>query len=167
VEHPKLDKLKEILSHINKDDRVMIFTSYRDSVDVIYKALSREGIRVAKLVGKGGEGGLTQELQVETLKKLKTGEVQCLVATQVGEEGLDVAECNVVIFYDNVPSAIRFTQRKGRTGRAAPGRVVLLMTKGTRDEVYQRIASSRMKSSRRLFKRLLSKSSPRGLDRFI
>ena len=58
-----------------------------------------------------------------------------LVATRVGE-GLDISEVNLVIFYDNVPSSIRFVQRKGRTGRKAAGRLLVLIAKDTIDEAY-------------------------------
>ncbi len=58
------------------------------------------------------------------------------MATSVGEEGLDVPEVDLVVFYEPVPSAIRSIQRRGRTGRHRPGRVVVLMAKGTRDESY-------------------------------
>ena len=55
------------------------------------------------------------------------------VATCVGEEGLDVANTDLVIFYEPVPSAIRSIQRRGRTGRSSPGRVVVLITIDTKD----------------------------------
>jgi len=58
------------------------------------------------------------------------------VATSVGEEGLDVASTDLVVFYEPVPSEIRSIQRRGRTGRKRAGRVVVLVTRGTRDEVY-------------------------------
>jgi ERCC4-type nuclease len=45
-------------------------------------------------------------------------------------------ECDVVIFYDTVPSAIRFIQRRGRTGRKGPGEAIIIIAKGTRDEAY-------------------------------
>ncbi|GAH15953.1 unnamed protein product, partial [marine sediment metagenome] len=45
-------------------------------------------------------------------------------------------ECDLVIFYDIVPSAVRSIQRRGRTGRKKEGKVLLLMAEGTRDESY-------------------------------
>ena len=52
------------------------------------------------------------------------------------EEGLDIPEVDLVIFYEPIPSEIRYIQRRGRTGRKAPGRVVILATEGTNDMVY-------------------------------
>ncbi|MBI5133451.1 MAG: DEAD/DEAH box helicase, partial [Thaumarchaeota archaeon] len=134
IEHPKVDKLKEMLSGV--EGKILVFASYRDSVEVLHAKLKEAGFSVGYLIGKAGERGLKQGEQVETVNKFREGEYSILVATQVGEEGLDISECNLVVFYDNVPSAIRFVQRKGRTGRRAPGRVVVLVTKDTLDEAY-------------------------------
>ena len=59
-----------------------------------------------------------------------------IVATSIGEEGLDIPQVDLVVFYEPVPSEIRTIQRRGRTGRSAAGRVVMLVTKDTRDEAY-------------------------------
>ncbi|MEM4679246.1 MAG: ERCC4 domain-containing protein, partial [Candidatus Jordarchaeales archaeon] len=74
--------------------------------------------------------------QAEVIEKFRRGEFKVLVATSVAEEGVDVSECDLVVFYDITPSAVRFVQRKGRTGRRRPGKVVFLITKGTMDEKY-------------------------------
>ena len=63
------------------------------------------------LIGKSGDTGLKQKKQVDTIQKFRDGITKVLVATRVGEEGLDISEVNLVIFYDNVPSSFRFVQR--------------------------------------------------------
>ena len=70
------------------------------------------------------------------LDDFRAGTYNVLVATQIGEEGLDIVECDEVIFYDTVPSAVRYIQRRGRTGRKGPGQATILTAKGTRDEAY-------------------------------
>jgi len=115
---------------------VLIFSSYRDSVDVIQKKLVSMDIAAEILIGKAGKTGLKQEKQIETVQRFRDGLTKALVATRVGEEGLDISEVNLVIFYDNVPSSIRFIQRKGRTGRKDAGRLVVLIAKDTIDEAY-------------------------------
>jgi ERCC4-related helicase len=148
IEHPKLSKLVEILDanvKSNNNARVLIFTSYRDSVYAIYNKLKELGFRVGYLIGKSGTVGLRQDEQLSMVSKFRDGEYNILVATSVGEEGLDIAECNLVIFYDNVPSAIRFVQRKGRTGRRMSGRVIVLVTKDTIDEAYYWISRKKVK----------------------
>lgn len=167
IEHPKVEKLKEIISSV--EGRILVFTSYRDSVEVLYNRLKDAGFSAGYLIGKAGERGLKQGEQVETVNKFREGEYSVLVATQVGEEGLDISECNLVVFYDNVPSAIRFVQRKGRTGRKAPGRVVVLVTKDTLDEAYYWISKRKMKQSKGMvskMNRMIETEKPT-LDKFM
>ncbi|MFX1558344.1 MAG: ERCC4 domain-containing protein, partial [Promethearchaeota archaeon] len=141
--HPKLEKLKELLhSQIiqNNQSRILVFCHYRDSVNNIVNFLEDdEVIRVHRFVGqqsKGSDKGLTQKQQIKLLDDFREGIYNTLVGTSVAEEGLDVAECDLVIFYDVVPSAIRSIQRRGRTGRNKEGKVYILMAEGTRDEAY-------------------------------
>jgi len=143
TEHPKIDKLVEILR--NTESKVLIFSSYRDSVDVIQKKLVSMNIVAEILIGKAGQTGLKQEKQIETVQRFRDGVTKALVATRVGEEGLDISEVNLVIFYDNVPSSIRFIQRKGRTGRKDTGRLVVLIAKDTIDEAYYWIGKRKIK----------------------
>ncbi|MEM4714540.1 MAG: helicase-related protein [Candidatus Nitrosocaldus sp.] len=168
LEHPKLSRLIEILrkegfssseydyssssssvsSNNSRRGKAIVFTSYRDSVEVITSRLRDSGFRVGYLIGKAGMYGLRQDEQVEAVSRFKAGEYDILVATSVGEEGLDIAECNLVIFYDNVPSAIRFVQRKGRTGRRIPGKVIVLVAKDTIDEAYHWISRRKVRQVR-------------------
>ena len=145
IEHSKIPKLQEILSNVK--DKALIFTSYRDSVKVINDKLRGMGIKSEILIGKAGETGLKQQKQIETVQRFRDGETKVLVATRVGEEGLDVSEVNLVVFYDNVPSSIRFIQRKGRTGRKDTGRLVVLIAKDTIDEAYYWIGKRKVKSA--------------------
>ncbi|MBU0959364.1 MAG: DEAD/DEAH box helicase, partial [Nanoarchaeota archaeon] len=71
--------------------------------------------------------------------------INCLVATSIGEEGLDIPEVNSVIFYEPVPSAIRAIQRAGRTARLMPGKLLILITKGTRDESFYYVSRAKEK----------------------
>ncbi len=142
VRHPKIEKMiqivrEQLLQKMNS--RIIIFTQYRDSASKINEILQEEGYSVERFVGQAnkiGDKGLSQKQQTEIIEKFKQGIYNILVATSVAEEGLDISECDLVVFYDAVPSAIRYIQRKGRTGRRRPGRVALLLTKGTRDEAY-------------------------------
>nr|AIE99777.1 DEAD/DEAH box helicase domain-containing protein (FANCM) [uncultured marine thaumarchaeote KM3_11_C04] len=145
IEHPKINKLGDILCNI--ESKVLIFSSYRDSVNVIHEKLTDMNIPAEILIGKAGDMGLKQKKQVETVQKFRDGITKVLVATRVGEEGLDISEVNLVIFYDNVPSSIRFVQRRGRTGRKESGRLVVLIAKDTIDEAYYWIGKRKIKSA--------------------
>ena len=146
IEHSKIPKLKEILESV--PGKALIFTSYRDSVDLIFNKLTEMGISAGILIGKAGETGLKQKEQIEAVQKFRDGIFQVLVATRVGEEGLDIAEVNQVIFYDNVPSSIRYIQRRGRTGRKDTGKLVVLIAKNTIDERYYWIGKRKMSAAK-------------------
>ncbi len=100
---------------------------------MIVKFLSDSAlIKPRKFVGQAKKfstnTGMTQKAQIAMLQEFRNGSVNVLVATNVAEEGLDIAECNLVIFYDNVASDIRYIQRSGRTGRSRKGMIVILYT---------------------------------------
>ncbi|TGC09825.1 DEAD/DEAH box helicase [Methanolobus halotolerans] len=142
-EHPKMEHVKQIVFEqlTNKpDSRVIVFANYRDTAEMITGALAEiELIRPVRFVGQASkykDKGLTQKQQVGIIDMFKAGEYNTLVATSVAEEGLDIPSTDLVLFYEPVPSEIRSIQRKGRTGRKHEGRVVVLVTKGTRDEGY-------------------------------
>ena len=142
IDHPKMEKLRELINEQLKKkppSKIIVFTNYRDTGKKIVEELKSMGIRAERFIGQASRGedrGMSQKEQKETLERFSRGEFNVLVATSVGEEGLDVPEVDLVVFYEPVPSAIRSIQRRGRTGRHRPGRVVVLMAKGTRDESY-------------------------------
>ncbi len=171
IEHSKITKLAEIIKSIS--GRAIVFTSYRDSVEIIHEKLVSLGISATFLIGKAGETGLKQKQQVETVQKFRDGQYRVLVATRVGEEGLDISEVNDVIFFDNVPSSIRFVQRKGRTGRKTSGNLTVLIAKGTIDETYYWVGQRKIKSAQTMGDRLTrdlqkqSENLPTGLDAYF
>jgi len=148
LEHPKIDRLVDILRDV--ESKVLIFSSYRDSVNVIHQKLLDMNISAEILIGKSGETGLKQKKQIETVQRFRDGVTKALIATRVGEEGLDISEVNLVIFYDNVPSSIRFVQRKGRTGRKDKGRLIVLIAKNTIDETYYFIGKRKIESAKNM-----------------
>lgn len=143
VEHPKLSKTSWVVRRQfmeKPDSKVIVFAHYRETADRVTQALARiPGIKPVRFVGQASRGedvGLTQREQVDILDRFRAGDVNVIVATSIGEEGLDIPQVDLVVFYEPVPSEIRTIQRRGRTGRSAAGRVVMLVTKDTRDEAY-------------------------------
>lgn len=143
VDHPKLDKLKELVKEQLEKKRyskIIVFTQYRDSVEKIISVLETEkSVAPKMLIGqavKGKQKGMSQKAQKEMLREFNSNVFNVLVCTSIGEEGLDIEEVDLVVFYEPVPSEIRTIQRRGRTARKKPGKLVVLMTTGTRDEVY-------------------------------
>jgi len=153
LEHPKIDRLVDVLRDVKS--KVLIFSSYRDSVNVIHQKLLDMNISAEILIGKSGKTGLKQKKQVETVQRFRDGVTKALIATRVGEEGLDISEVNLVIFYDNVPSSIRFIQRKGRTGRKDKGRLIVLIAKNTIDETYYFIGKRKIESAKNMGNKMI------------
>jgi Fanconi anemia group M protein len=157
IEHPKLDRLKTILVHHfknNKKTNVMVFAHFRTSIARIVQELAKiPYVKPVHFIGqanKPGGKGLRQKEQLDILRKFRSLTFNTLVCSSVGEEGLDIPEVDLVIFYDAVPSEIRTIQRRGRTGRRRPGRVIMLVTKGTKDEGYYWAARHKEKKMRRI-----------------
>lgn len=179
VEHPKISRVMSLVSQIlgeHPDSRIMIFSHYRETCDLLVEKLSQiEAAHVGRLVGQSGDG-LKQKEQIELLDKLRSGEINVIVSTSVGEEGLDISSTNAVIFYEPIPSEIRTIQRRGRTGRKNDGDVYLLIAKDTMDEVAERTSERKeeiMRSNIEKLNRELSSGhgfmpdySQRKLDRF-
>ena len=140
ADHPKLVQLIEIVTrHLARgDERIIVFANYRHTASLVVKRLAQlDGARPVRFVGQGSrddDKGLTQKEQKEILDSFRTGDYNLLVATSVGEEGLDIPATDMVVFYEPVPSAIRLIQRRGRTGRNRPGEVYVLITENSRDE---------------------------------
>jgi ATP-dependent DNA helicase MPH1 len=73
---------------------------------------------------------LRQRDQLELIEKYKRGEINTLVSTSIGEEGLDIGEVDCIVCYDGGHSPIRAIQRRGRTGRKRAGEVYMLLMEG-------------------------------------
>ena len=143
IDHPKMALLMTVLMEqfsTNPSSRILVFCHFRDTgKNIVSQINENEKIRAHVFVGqqkKGKDKGLSQRQQLEILQQFKAGEYNTLVATSVAEEGLDISECDVVIFFDVVPSEIRAIQRRGRTGRNKAGKVYIFKTMGTREEGY-------------------------------
>ncbi|HLC60432.1 MAG TPA: DEAD/DEAH box helicase [Candidatus Nanoarchaeia archaeon] len=151
VEHPKLIELQNIVdaeAGKNPNIKIMIFNQYRDNaLDVMQKLNKLSNVKANIFVGqqKKIDTGMSQKEQKQMLDDFRNGLFNVLVATSIGEEGLDIPKVDLVIFYEPIPSAIRSIQRRGRTGRQEKGRVIILLAKGTRDESYRWVAHHKEK----------------------
>lgn len=145
-EHPKMPLMVGILNNELKDKSVIVFAQYRSTTKKIAELLGKSGIAAREFVGK--RTGMTQAQQQQTLNQFRNGEFKVLVATSIGEEGLDIPAVDAVVFYEPVPNEIRSIQRKGRAGRMKFGTIIILATRGTKDEAYLFISRIREKRMR-------------------
>ena len=128
--------------------KIMVFTQFRDTASLISKKLNEiPGIKSKIFIGQTKkEGiGLDQKTQKKIIEDFSAGNLNVLCATSIGEEGLDIPEVNSVIFYEPVASAIRTIQRAGRTARLMKGKLIILITRKTRDENYYYISRAKEK----------------------
>ncbi|KAM4690578.1 Fanconi anemia group M protein [Rhinophrynus dorsalis] len=174
--HPKLKKLEDVvLQHFKswtrhggpsastqraEDTRIMIFSSFRDSVQEIAEMLNQHHptVRVMTFVGHSSSGkgvkGFTQKEQLEVVKRFREGGFNTLVSTCVGEEGLDIGEVDLIICFDAQKSPIRLVQRMGRTGRKRQGRIVVILCQGREERTYNQSQNNK----RSIYKAILGNS---------
>lgn len=135
AKYPKIQKLVDIIKN-QIFERAIIFVSLKNIALEIKEELNKHNIPTELLIGQKRKNslGLSQKKQIAILYNFKTGIYRVLIATHIGEEGLDIGEVDLVIFYDNPISAIRRIQRMGRTGRKRRGKIFFLIMKQTREE---------------------------------
>ncbi len=165
--HPKLDAVIDLVRAVlaraeGRPVRILVFAQYRDTIVSIQEALERHGWSVGRFVGQAtrdaDDRGMSQKEQGQVLAGFRAGRFPILVASSVAEEGLDVPDVDLVVFFESVPSEIRAIQRRGRTGRSSLGRVAVLLTRETRDVQYQAAEIRRERAMRRIVRGLSAAS---------
>ncbi len=155
LSHPKKKKLISILNEELEEfnnKKIIIFTQYREMARILKNRLQEEfqyQLRIEKFIGQAtklDDIGYSQKKQIEILQEFRNGKINILIATSVAEEGLDIPNVDAIIFYEPVPSEIRLIQRRGRTGRYAPGRCYVLVTEDTVDVPYFIVARRKERS---------------------
>ncbi len=155
IEHPKIEELALIVEKEFKEkpnSRIIAFTQFRETASKISRRLNKiQNIKSSMFIGQakktisGKFTGLNQKEQKQIIEDFKEGKINVIVSTSIGEEGLDIPEVSSVVFYEPIPSAIRRIQRAGRTARLKPGKLIILITKETRDVAFHYASSAREK----------------------
>jgi Fanconi anemia group M protein len=151
LNHPKILALKEeVRRHLRdtRSTRILVFTQYRNTATHLVDVLKNlNSVNVKRFVGqasKEDDPGLSQDEQAQILHDFREGTLNTLVATSIAEEGLDIPAVDLVIFYEPIPSEVRYIQRKGRTGRKNIGKTVILAANDTYDIAYLYASKRRM-----------------------
>lgn len=143
-ENPKLEMLEGILLKqfgSPGHTRGIIFTRTRQTASSLLLWLRQQpclqtvGIKPQMLIGAGNTGQsthMTQKDQQEVIQEFRDGVLNLLVATSVAEEGLDIAQCNVVVRYGLLTNEISMVQARGRA-RAGQSVYSFLATEGSRE----------------------------------
>lgn len=152
LHHPKISTLISLINEeINcyNNHKLLIFTQYREMAEFLkqnIKSYYQDQLSVEKFIGQSSKMddlGFSQDKQIEILNQFREDKINILIATSVAEEGLDIPNVDAIIFYEPVPSEIRLIQRRGRTGRHASGRCYVLITRGTVDVPYYKVAKKK------------------------
>ncbi|MBN2478406.1 DEAD/DEAH box helicase family protein [Candidatus Micrarchaeota archaeon] len=155
-DHPKMVSLLSLSAGL-KEKKAIIFAQYRDQVMHISEKLSGAGFNARPFMGR--KDNYNRKMQEETIRDFRGNKFQFLVASSVGEEGLDIPAVDAVIFYEPIPSEIRSIQRRGRTGRFGYGEVYMLITKKSRDEYFYHASLSRERKMKTILKSYTSSKS--------
>ena len=165
--HSKIGAVRRMIRERLRRDpssRVIVFANYRDTIASLESSLQDlDSVKAVRFVGqsaRGGRQGLSPKDQVSVLDEFRNGGANVLLATSIGEEGLDIPSADLVIFYEPVSSEIRTIQRRGRTGRRRLGEVIVLIAEGTRDEGAKAAALRREENMQRAVHRV-RRSLPR------
>ena len=118
----KLTRLQKLLRQEgffdNPNERLLIFTEYRDTLEYLVARLKNWGFRVGFIHG-GMKSGTREEkgtrLFVE--QQFKDGTIQVLAATEAAGEGINLQSCHIMFNYDIPWNPNRLEQRMGRIHR--------------------------------------------------
>lgn len=108
----KKKELKKILSGLTENDKVIVFTQTKATADIISGFLCTNGISTTSI-----HGDRHQSQREQAMMDFKRGTKKVLVASPLGERGLDLPKVSIVINYDMPNELDEYIHRIGRTGR--------------------------------------------------
>ncbi|KAK2613566.1 hypothetical protein N8I77_000473 [Diaporthe amygdali] len=135
---------------IGSEDRVrcIVFVEQRWTAKLLADLLQQEvivripGLKVGVLMGANQDDNYSStsfRQQLMTILKFRDGELNCIFATSVAEEGLDIPDCNLIIRFDLYKTMIQYIQSRGRA-RQAESTYVHMIEEGNGDHrrrIYQ------------------------------
>ena len=105
--------------------KCIIFVKRRYTARLLRNLLNHLGtdyLRPDTLIGSAygaiGDLKISFRQQILTLLKFRNGEVNCLIATSIAEEGLDIPDCNLILRFDLYDTVIQYIQSRGRARHA-------------------------------------------------
>ncbi len=139
-EHPKVFAVLDVLRDY-RERKAIVFAQYRSTIKMLVEFINNNGFKSRAFIGK--KEGITQEQQKAVIQDFRDGKFNILVASSIGEEGIDIPGVDAVIFYEPIPNEIRNIQRRGRTGRFSTGEIYIIAANGTKDQIYLRISEQK------------------------
>ncbi len=117
VDAPRRTQLLRHLIQTEKWQRVLVFVATKHAAEIVADKL-RKANKKHPISAEPFHGELSQGKRSQVLMDFKARAVQVVVATDVAARGLDISALPVVVNYDLPRSALEYTHRIGRTGRA-------------------------------------------------
>jgi len=119
----KLDVLERLISSAHRNDKILVFSQFADTVEYLERELQRRGIQ--RLAGVTGDADNPTALawrfspgsNDKRDKIPPSQELRVLVATDVLSEGQNLQDCHIEVNYDLPWAIIRLIQRAGRVDR--------------------------------------------------
>lgn len=112
-EERRKKRMLQILESNKFRPPIIIFVNYRKNCESVAKSLTHGGWNAVTMYG-----AKSQESREAALAKLRSGDADCLVATDVAGRGIDVPDVSLVINFQMARTIEDYTHRIGRTGRA-------------------------------------------------
>ncbi|KAL8578668.1 hypothetical protein ACOMHN_007126 [Nucella lapillus] len=149
AKNPNLRKLSAVIEEQMEgqwdQSRVMIFVRTRATCQALCSWLTTDlnlspqlrRLKASPFTGTGAHqehGGMTQSDQEGVIEKFRAGDVKLLVCTTVGQEGMDIPDCNLVIRYNHVGNEVGTVQTRGRCRKAGGMSMLLAMPEVIRKE---------------------------------
>ncbi|GAB4447627.1 MAG: DEAD/DEAH box helicase [Anaerolineae bacterium] len=125
LEKQKLDVLSHVLeTETEPGEAVLIFARTKVGAAEVAEKLQARGYAVEPM-----HGDMSQAQRENVIRRLRNGQVEMVVATDVAARGLDVERIGFVVNYDIPYDMEAYVHRIGRTGRAGrTGKTVLFVT---------------------------------------
>lgn len=153
--HVLLRLLKDYFNEAKDRIRCIVFVEQRWTAKLLADLLQQEGIikipglKVGVLMGANQDDNYSStsfRQQLMTIIKFKDGELNCIFATSVAEEGLDIPDCNLIIRFDLYKTMIQYIQSRGRA-RQSRSTYVHMIEEGNGDHrrrIYQNTANENL-----------------------
>jgi superfamily II DNA or RNA helicase len=118
----KLSRFKELLQtegfFDRSDQRLLLFTEFKDTLDYLVERLKSWGFRVGSIHGSMKSGSRDEPgTRLHAEQQFREGAIQVLVATEAAGEGINLQACNILFNYDIPWNPNRLEQRMGRIHR--------------------------------------------------
>ena len=136
----KFEELREVISrHVSgKDERLLIFTEHKDTLDFLVRKLSNLGFHCCTI-----HGGMSLDKRIEAEREFFEHKPSVLVATEAAGEGINLQFCSLMVNYDIPWNPNRLEQRMGRIHRYKQEKEVMIwnfVAHNTREgEVMERL----------------------------